>query len=283
MSVSRITAGASPSVAVVVIAKLSSERCRYKMLRPVGTRPLIAHAAAKAAACTWAAERILHTADPELAAYADGAVLVHLPRRVESAVALDFGGIWGDAAAYCAGRGHDLVVWLNACCPFLRPESLYRAACRWSEGRVVLPVVVAEAPLWGAGGAPIGCRVAPGTQAAAKAMRLSHAFWVRSPAQMLAAADPAEYARQHEAPAFYADLGQIEALDVDTEEDLAIVDAVARVLIPRVDDHLVALQAVERPGVPRVDAPDDGAEMGGDLVGRDAAVAHPGLDQAGAE
>jgi hypothetical protein len=220
----------------VTMAKLSSSRCPYKLLRPLlrGESLLARHFSLfTRLRDDW--DKFCYTRDPEVAAMAKDFGLQVIDRSTLSTRHnATFCDVWLPIAQMFPDVND--ITWVNACCPFLRPETVIAANSEHfhinrnpREGRIVLPTIVEEMPFWGANGTAMVERKQMGT--AAMVQRLSHAFWVRTPQQITDAAESEEaFARQHREAYLIPIASKFEQIDVDTEQDFAMAQAVAQYL-----------------------------------------------------
>lgn len=222
------------TVILASIAKLQSIRCPHKLVRPLHGGTLFQRHLRMLMALgndSPGSVRIVGSNEPELLSR-----VKHLhdhincvARPLDSLHGTSFGDIWGFLRPFVPHESDAKVVWINPCCPFLRLGTVQAALRGMGSHALSIPVRLVETPLWDATGRAISTRRHP-SSASSQCLTLSHAYWIRTAQAFFDALDSSEaYTQQHMAPHMHK-IEQIEALDVDSEADFLIADAMAAYL-----------------------------------------------------
>lgn len=219
---------------VFSMVKLHSTRCPYKMLRDLGGTTLLENHLRLLASLKFCRQVTLLANDPEVIQAAAKYKHIHvIHRSEESKCSPHFSDMVQGAIDY-AEAGDDGVIWINPCCPFLRPDTIFDAVRKFrvAEGGaqgLLVPYYATPHPVWDAEGKSLGRREYPHEPEFTQRI-LSHAFWIRTIDAMQRATNPPRecgaYAEQHVSPVLFNLESQVERIDVDTEEDFLIAQAV---------------------------------------------------------
>lgn len=207
--------------AIISMGKLSSRRLTHKLLRPLGSTTVIEHHL-RLIRQIEADSHFFATRDPCLSKIAEGMGINVIRRPQCSTTGKTFFDVWGPMAV-AAIEDFEVIIWVNACCPFVDPDRVYEAAEDFS-GELIVPVRKIETPYWDIDGESLSDRGAINTQAANACYALSHSFWIRSPDMVLETRDNDKYVEQHR-NAILVEVSAIEDLDIDTDDDYQIANA----------------------------------------------------------
>lgn len=208
--------------AVISIGKLSSKRCLHKLLRPLGHTTVIHHHFELLKQIE-ADTHLFATRDTFLTNIAQEHGLEVINRPQSSTIGHTFFDIWNPIAIQAMEKKIDRIVWVNACCPMVDPDTVHQAIKKF-DGRLVLPVLNIETPYWNIQGEAINERSAVNTQEVNRVYALSHSFWIRTPQMIVDTERNEQYVEQHR-NAQLIEITTVENLDIDTEIDYLITNA----------------------------------------------------------